>query len=292
MPSTVYFADMKTRTQAGNKTSKVARLCEAVGLASLVRPGDLVAVKLHFGEYGNDTYLHPPFVRQVVDKIHAAGGKPFLTDTTTLYSGMRRNAVDHLNVATLHGFGPSVVNAPVIIADGLNGENDVAVPVNLNHFKETRIAKEIHAASAMVVLSHFKGHEMAGFGGAIKNLAMGCASVAGKQDQHATHVDVDPAKCVGCGMCEKICPVQAIAVGAQRKAAVNRERCLGCFECITVCQPKAIGIDWATEMSAFTERMTEYAYGAVQGKEGRICFINFVLNVTPDCDCASWSDAP
>ncbi|MEG2139627.1 MAG: DUF362 domain-containing protein [Bilophila sp.] len=290
MTSKVYFANIRTRKHSDSKIAKIARLCEAVGLSDIVHKDDLTAIKLHFGEYGNDTYLNPTFARAVVDKVMAAGGKPFLTDTTTLYSGSRSNALDHLLTAYAHGFSFATVNAPIIIADGLCGLNDELVDVNLKHFKQVHIATEIRRAPSMVVLSHFKGHEMAGFGGAIKNLAMGCASVEGKRDQHATKVLTQSKLCIGCGQCEKICPQHAITLGEDKKAHIDTAKCIGCFECITVCQPKAIAIDWATALPAFVERLTEYAYGAVQDK--RVCYLNFVLNVTPDCDCAAWSDAP
>ncbi len=290
MAATVYFTDMHTRSHEDSKLAKLARLCDAVGLKRVVRKNDLTAIKLHFGEYGNDTHLNPTLVRQVVDKVRAAGGKPFLTDTTTLYSGTRHNAVDHLQTAYAHGFAPSVVQAPVVIADGLYGENDVPVRINGKHFKEVHIATEIRRAPALVVLSHFKGHEMAGFGGAIKNLAMGGASVRGKRDQHNTHVSVDHATCIGCGKCVRNCPQQALSL-KDKKSHVDITRCIGCFECITVCPTKAVSIDWATEMTPFVERLTEYAYGAVKGKR-HVCYINFVMNVTPDCDCVAWSDMP
>jgi uncharacterized Fe-S center protein len=225
-----------------------------------------------------------------VDKIKAVGGKPFLTDTSTLYSGSRRNAVDHLHTAYLHGFAPSVVDAPVIIADGLYGENDEVVRINCKRFNEVYIAAEIRRAPAMVVVSHFKGHEMAGFGGAIKNLAMGGASPRGKRAQHATHVDVDKNICTGCGKCVRVCPRKALSL-SRGKCGVAVKKCIGCFECITVCPAKAVDFDWDTELVPFMERLTEYAYGAVKGREKRICYINFALNITPDCDCAAWSDA-
>lgn len=291
MPSTVYMADIHSRSATTNMCSKVDRLCDALNLKRIIKRNDLCGIKLHFGEYGNDTYLHPPYVRHVVDKVINAGGKPFLTDSSTLYSGMRHNAVDHLNVAALHGFARSVVNAPVIIADGLFGENDIPVAINKKHFREVFIADAIRRAPSLVVLSHFKGHEMAGFGGAIKNLAMGGASVRGKREQHATHVQIDESKCVGCGRCVKVCPQQALSL-VDNKSHVDVSKCIGCFECITVCPEKAISIDWATEMQPFVERMTEYAYGVVKGREKHICYMNFVLNVTPDCDCVEWSDAP
>ncbi|MCX4310001.1 MAG: DUF362 domain-containing protein [Desulfovibrio sp.] len=291
MPATVYFANLHCRTEQSNKLSKIQRLCDAVGLKKTLRKNEVAGIKLHFGEYGNDTHLKPAFVRQVVDKIKKCGAKPFLTDSNTLYSGMRHNAVDHLNVAYLHGFTPAVVDAPVIIADGLFGENDVPVRIDCKHFREVHIADVIRRAPSLTVLSHFKGHEMAGFGGAIKNLAMGGGSVRGKRDQHDTHVQVSENDCIGCGKCVRVCPQGALSL-VDGKSHVDVSKCIGCFECITVCPVKAISIDWATQMTPFVERMTEYAYGVVKDREKRICYLNFVLNVTPDCDCVSWSDLP
>ncbi|GHU95384.1 4Fe-4S ferredoxin [Deltaproteobacteria bacterium] len=289
MSSIVYYADIHTRSREDSKIAKVARLCDAVGLKKIIKKNELTAIKVHFGEYGNDTHVNPLFVRQVVDKVIEAGGKPFLTDSTTLYSGSRRNAVDHLQTAYRHGFAPSVVNAPVIIADGLYGENDVPVRINGKRLKEVYIAREIRRAPAMVVISHFKGHQMAGFGGAVKNLAMGGASPRGKRAQHATNVQVDANICIGCGKCVGVCPQKALAM-RDGKSVVELSRCIGCFECITVCPVKAVDMDWGTELAPFMERMAEYAYGTVKGRKKRICYINFVLNVTPDCDCAAWSD--
>lgn len=281
------------RSEETNKCSKVDRLCEALNIKKVVKKNELCGIKLHFGEYGNDTHLNPSFVRHVVDKVRAAGANPFLTDTNTLYSGMRHDAVNHLNVAYMHGFSPATVAAPIVIGDGLYGDCDIPVKINCKHFKEVHIAEAIRRAPALVVLSHFKGHEMAGFGGAIKNLAMGGASVRGKRDQHGTHVQIDHEKCVGCGRCVKACPQQALSLGEEdHKSHVDVAKCIGCFECITVCPVKAISIDWSTEMVPFVERLTEYAWGVVKGRQKNICYINFVLNVTPDCDCVSWSDFP
>ncbi len=296
MKSKVYFADMHCRKQDDNKAAKIERLCEAVGLKSILKRDDLTAIKLHFGEMGNDTHIRPQLVRKVVDLVKQQKAKPFLTDTNTLYSGSRKNSVDHLATAYAHGFAPCTVDAPVIIADGLNGQSQVDVPVNLKHFKETHIGREIHDADSMVVLSHVKGHEMAGFGGALKNLVMGCASFWGKRDQHQTRVAMNHDICIGCASCAKICPAHAISMtktdNGKKVAQADPDKCIGCFECITVCEPKAITANWETELNAFVERISEYAYGAVENKKDKVIFINFVLNVTPDCDCVSWSDAP
>ncbi len=291
MPSQVYFANLRTRSAADNKTAKVARLFAAAGFRSLLAPGRLTAIKLHFGEMGNDSFLSPVLVAAVVDQAKAAGAKPFLTDTNTLYAGARHNAVDHLATALRHGFGMEVTGAPTLIADGLLGENQVEVAIPGRHVTRAKVAGTIARAEAMLVLSHFKGHEMAGFGGALKNLAMGCATGAGKREQHSPRFGVDPEKCVGCGECEAVCPAGA-AVLAEGRASIDRERCIGCGECFIHCPEKAVQIDWRTEIPVFMERMTEYALAAVQGKAGRVGYLNFLLNVTPDCDCLPWSDAP
>ena len=285
MTAKVYFADMHCRKQADNKAAKIEKLCEAAGLKNILKRDELTAIKLHFGEMGNDTHLRPQLVRKVVDLVKQEKAKPFLTDTNTLYSGSRKNSVDHLNTAYAHGFAPCTVNAPIIIADGLNGQSQVDVPVNLKHFKETHIAREIHDADSMVVLSHVKGHEMAGFGGAIKNLAMGCASFWGKRAQHQTRVSMDHGICIGCASCAKVCPAHAISMakdGDKKVAQVDQEKCIGCFECITVCEPKAITADWNTELFDFVERIAEYAYGAVQNKKGKVIYIN--CSVTYNCN--------
>ena len=173
MASTVYYYTMDCRTEHQNKESKVARLCNLLKLKDIVVPGRPCAIKLHFGETGCDGHLNPQLVQAAVQKVREAGALPFLTDTTTLYSGTRHNAVDHINTAIRHGFAPGVVDAPVIIADGLFGQNDLPVEINCKHFKTVRIATEIVHTPAMVVLAPFKGHEAAGFGGAIKNLGHG-----------------------------------------------------------------------------------------------------------------------
>lgn len=282
---------MRARDPNDNTVSKINRLFESAGFGNIIRKEGLTAIKLHFGELGNDSYINPVFVRQVVDKVKSYGGKPFVTDSNTLYLGSRSNAVDHIETAILHGFDYSVVGAPVIIADGLSGSNTRKVPVKKKHFKSAVISGDIATAESMIVLSHFKCHEVAGFGGAIKNLAMGCASAAGKQAQHNARPLITKAVCTGCGKCLTVCPKSAIKL-KNNKFSISKPECIGCFECMTVCPEKAIDIDWETEIPEFIERIVEYAAGAVYGKESRTAYMNFLTHITPDCDCVPWSDTP
>jgi len=290
MKSPVYFASLRARDEKTSTVAKIQTLFDHAGFSSLIEPGDRTAIKLHFGEVGNDSYISPVFVRQVVDKVSACGGRPFLTDTNTLYMGSRSNAVDHIVTAILHGFDYAVAGAPVIIADGLSGNNTTRVPVSGKHFRDVAIAGDITGAQSMIVLSHFKGHVVAGFGGALKNLGMGCASPAGKRDQHRANPFTIKEKCTACGKCTAACPKDAITI-RDAKSEIDRNLCIGCFECMTVCPERAIDIDWETEIPEFIERMMEYAGGAVAGKKGKTGFMNFLIRITPDCDCVGWSDA-
>lgn len=288
MKSKVYFSSVHSHGKQTSLLNKIQKLYDASGFEELVQKDDIVAIKLHFGEKGNTAYVNPTFVRQIVDKIKNKGAKPFLTDTNTLYNGARANAVDHLETAVYNGFAYSVVNAPIIIADGIYSKNSVEVEINKKHFKKVKIAKEIENMPKMVVISHFKGHEAAGFGGAIKNLAMGCAPAAGKQQQHSALNPKVAENCVGCGNCITYCPVNAITVDGK---AVIGKSCIGCGECISICPVRAITAQWDTEIPEFLERMTEYAYGAVKNKLKSTLYINVLMNITPLCDCYGFSGA-
>lgn len=291
MPAKVFFAALRSRAQHENKSAKVARLFAAAGLDAACGKGRLVAVKLHFGEMGADAFLSPVLVAAVVEEIKKTGARPFLTDTNTLYAGSRHNAVDHLTTALRHGFGFEVTGAPLVIADGLLGENEAVVDIPGRRITRARVAGAIARADCLIVLSHFKGHELAGFGGAVKNLAMGCATGAGKREQHSPRFTVKEDACLGCGECAAVCPAGAASL-AGGKAVIDRGLCIGCGECYIHCPEKAVDIDWRTEIPVFMERMTEYALAAARTKPGRAGYMNFLLHVTPDCDCLPWSDAP
>lgn len=293
--SKVFFADIRATRTGDSKIKKIERLFKQAKFLDLYKKGDLTAIKMHFGERGNDTFLSPVFARTVVQLIKQSGAKPFLTDTNTLYRGQRHNAVDHLNLALEHGFSFATVQAPVIIADGLRGNDFLEIPIKKQHFKKVKIADAIVRADSMMVLSHFKGHAMAGFGGAIKNLAMGCAPARGKREQHSAEFVVDHAKCTHCGECVAHCPEKAIgwaSADGKKHASITSEKCIGCGECMTMCNFGAVDISWESGRQEFTERMVEYAYGAAEAQKGRVAYYNFLINITPECDCAGWSDAP
>ncbi|HHY45841.1 MAG TPA: DUF362 domain-containing protein [Firmicutes bacterium] len=293
MPSDVYFSDMRTRS-GRNLLDKVGTLFDKAGLGDLIEKGDFVAIKLHVGEPGNLAYLQPPIVRTIVQKVRARGGKPFLTDSNTLYAGQRSNAVDHMISAVRNGFGYATVDAPFIVADGLHGHDYIKVPVDGKRIKEARIGSAIAEADVLIALSHVKGHEGAGFGGAIKNIGMGSASRAGKQEQHSDiKPKVDTAKCKMCGRCVKWCPAGAINFAPGRPARIDSSKCIGCAECTISCLHEAIGVNWSSsELAGFQERMVEYALAVTKTKDGKCGFMNFVMNVSPDCDCAPWNDVP
>lgn len=290
MTSKVYFTDMRANSKHESLPKKVSKLFKAAGFNELVEEDKLIAIKLHFGEKGGTAFINPVLVRQVVDRIKEAGGKPFLTDTNTLYVGARANSVDHIQTALENGFSYTTVNAPVIIADGLFGKNYVDVPISGKHFEAVKIGSEIANADGMIVMSHTKGHIITGFGGTLKNLGMGCGNRGGKQMMHsALKPKVAADDCTACSTCLKWCPADSILI-VEKSAVIDHDKCLGCGECTVVCPSRAIKIQWKSETVDVQERMAEYAWGAIKEKLGKVGFFNFVMNVTPDCDCNSWSD--
>jgi uncharacterized Fe-S center protein len=290
MKSEVYFANLRAYSDQESTISKVQRLFDRAGFSDAIHKDDKTAIKLHFGERGNDGYISPVYVRHVVEKVRACGGNPFLTDTNTLYRGSRSNAVDHITTAVLHGFDFAVTGAPIIIADGLSGKNVAKITINKKHFATVTIAGDIARADSMIVLSHFKGHIVSGFGGAIKNLAMGCSPPEGKRAQHNARPFTIPERCQGCGTCAEICPTIAIKI-EHSKSVIDHDLCNGCFDCMHACPEHAIDIDWETEIPVFMERMVEHAYGAVKSKHNKVGYMNFLIRITPDCDCFPFSDA-
>ncbi len=274
---------------------KIEELFELVTPDKLFKPKDLVAVKLHFGESGNTAHIRPQYVRRIVDRLHSIQTKPFLTDTNTLYVGSRTETVSHLITASENGFTKEVTAAPLVIADGLRGNNVERVPVNGSRIREAFIAGDIHNADGLVTMTHFKGHELSGFGGAIKNIGMGCAAREGKLNQHSNvSPKVNKKKCIACGDCTLRCHGEAIEIvdkeGASH-AQIDPERCVGCAECILVCPEGAIQIQWNESIPIFMEKMVEYTMAVVESKKDKMAHLSFVTDVSPLCDCVPFSDA-
>lgn len=293
MTSVVYMSDMSADWKK-SVADKVVDLFERVEPAEAFGRKDLVAVKLHFGEMGNTGYIRPQFVRKVVDRLNELRTKPFLTDTNTLYVGSRTEACSHLGTAFDNGFTREITGAPVIIADGLRGNNRVDVEVDGRHVNTAHIASDIHYADGLVVLTHFKGHELSGFGGALKNVGMGCASREGKLEQHSNiSPKVVAKKCIGCGECTVWCRGGAISLkgeGKERKSVIDPETCVGCAECILSCPQGAIQIQWNQSVPIFMEKMVEYACAVLKAKIDKSLFMTFVTDVSPLCDCTPFSD--
>ncbi|MCD6363518.1 MAG: DUF362 domain-containing protein [Synergistetes bacterium] len=287
--SRVYFMDMRA-TAEENAIKKFERLLKTARIGNMEFSGRTVALKIHFGEPGNLAYIKPNYVAKLVRFLKGLGAKPFLTDTNTLYRGKRSNAIDHLDVAMRNGFNPIVVECNVIIADGLWGFDYREVEVNLKHFDVAKIASAIAEADVLISLAHFKGHELTGFGGAIKNLGMGCASREGKLRMHSTSKPkMEKEKCVSCGECIRNCNYGAIRFDSDGKATINYDLCVGCGQCVVVCPSGAVQIVWETSIET-CERIVEYAYAVLKDKPA--FHINFVMNVSPYCDCWHYNDAP
>ena len=288
----VYFTDFRTQLGEGLPT-KFKRLLRQAGLPGIDMDGKFVAIKMHFGELGNLGFLRPNYARAVVEVVKKLGGKPFLTDCNTMYPGSRKNALEHLYCAWENGFTPLTVGCPILIGDGLKGTDDIEVPVvGGEYVQAAKIGRAIMDADVFISLTHFKGHEMTGFGGAIKNIGMGCGSRAGKTEQHSGgKASIDPAKCRGCQKCLKECANDALSFDARtKKTRVIEENCVGCGRCLGACNFDAIAFTNFAANELLNRRMAEYAKAVV---DGRPCFhVALVVDVSPNCDCHGENDVP
>lgn len=297
MTSQVYFMDFRSNEEE-NLLQKLARLVDAAGIHDTFRARDLVAVKVHFGGPGNTSTVRPVYLRQIVHTIRDKGGVPFLTDTTTLSEISppgRGDAPSHLQIAVENGFAYSVVDAPIVIADGLRGLSEVVAAIGQKRFERVSIAAEIANADALISVAHFKLHEGAGFGGALKNLAIGCATRGAKLRQHsALPPQIIGEKCTACGRCVAHCPNNALAI-IDSTVVRDAERCKMCAICYGDCPDRAFDIVWISseeDPHFYHETKMEHALGALQGKGDQAFFINFVNHVSPNCDCYWHNDAP
>ena len=287
----VFFTPLPEASTAEQMAAAAERLWERMGLDGLIDADGLVALKQHFGEQGSEHYIPAPVARAIGAKVAAAGGKPFSTDSNTLYNGMRANAVDHLNLACEHGFSHETLGFPVIIADGLKGESQVTLDGAGQTLSHVFLATAGYLADTVVVLTHVTGHLAAGMGASIKNVAMGFAGRAGKLQQHHDAEPIFSADaCVACGLCAKHCPADAITIG--KTAILDAERCIGCGECYAFCPHGAVSFDWDTTSVDLQKKMADYCLAFHRAKEGRIVYINFITRVTPNCDCVGKSETP
>lgn len=289
----VYFSDFRTKAFGDGLPTKLKKLIKKAGIGQIDMEGKFAAIKLHFGELGNISYLRPNYARAVADVVKELGGKPFLTDCNTMYPGSRKNALEHLECAWENGFTPLTVGCPILIGDGLKGTDDISVPVSGGEYvKEAKIGRAVMDADVFISLTHFKGHEMTGFGGAIKNIGMGCGSRAGKTEQHSSgKAQIDEALCRGCLACQKECANDGLEFDADaKKMRVNLENCVGCGRCLGACNFDAISFDFDAAVEMLNCRMAEYTKAVV---DGRPCFhISLVVDVSPNCDCHGENDVP
>lgn len=286
--SKVYFTDLKT-TPNNNLLHKLERLVKEAGIQNIDFKKKYTAIKIHFGEPGNLAYIRPNYVKKLVDVLNGLGATVFLTDANTLYVGRRTNAVDHLQTAMENGFNPMSSGCNVIIADGLKGTDYREIEIDGKHCKTAKIGTAIADADIIISMNHFKGHEMTGFGGALKNLGMGSGSRGGKMEMHSSSKpDIEAERCISCGLCIKNCSQNAISFHKNKKAQINLEKCIGCGQCVAMCQYGAVSVDWNEAMDIMNEKVSEYAMAVVKDKA---CFhVSFIMNVSPNCDCWSSND--
>ncbi len=287
-PSKVYFTDFRADYKE-NLLQKLRRLCLTAGINEIDFDNQYTAIKIHFGEYGNLAFLRPNYARVVADLVKELGGKPFLTDCNTLYVGSRKNALDHLETAYMNGFSPLTTGCHILIGDGLKGTDEVYVPVDGEYVKEAKIGRAVMDADVFISLNHFKGHECTGFGGALKNIGMGCGSRAGKMEMHSDGKPyVVQKKCIGCRACAKICAHDAPTF-ADNKATIDHSKCVGCGRCLGICPTDAIRDASDSSNERLNYKIAEYSKAVLDGRPH--FHISLICDVSPNCDCHAENDA-
>ncbi len=282
----VYFKAIDSYSETEEISSAARELMERLIQEENITLEKFIPMKVHFGEKGNSTYISSENFKGVIEYLKENKIDSAYIETNVLYRGERTTGEKHRKLALEHGF----TQLPVIIADGEYGEDYEEVEINKKHFKTCKIGKEIADKKQLIIISHFKGHALAGFGGAVKQLGMGCAARGGKLSQHANSIPkISRLQCRGCGVCAGKCPESAISV--TKTAKINKDKCIGCASCMAICPHGAITNSWVASLSkSFHERLAEYAYGAAKGK--RNIYITFAFNITKNCDCEGHSMKP
>jgi uncharacterized Fe-S center protein len=285
MKEKVYFIPIVDNEPDEEICRKLEEAITANDLFSFIQARDMVAFKTHFGEEKTKGFVRPLHFKMMGALAKKRQALPFLTDTATLYGGMRNQAVSHIELAQRHGFGFENTGLPLIMADGLTGDEELEVPVPGRIYRKVKLASLIVKTQALAVVSHFTGHVASGFGAALKNMGMGCSSRRGKLAQHSTaKPSVQKKKCTACGSCAKWCPVQAITM-AESVAQIDKLTCIGCAECLTVCRFDAIGFNWSATYEQLQRKIVEHAWGVAAAKKNKAIYINFLNRISKDCDC-------
>ena len=291
MSTPVFFAPASDEESHESLARKAENVFMKIGLNKHIEKDSFVAIKIHFGEKGNNGYIKPPWLLGIIDRIKEKTSRAFMTDTNTLYLGRRSNSVDHLLLAKEHGFSLDALGIPVIIADGLIGRSGDEIQINLPWVKSAKVASVFLNTDVLLCASHFTGHIQTGFGAALKNLGMGCASRAGKLEQHSdVHPWVNSKLCKNCSICQDYCPEEAI-IQKDGSSYIIEDKCIGCGECLVVCTTGAVKMRWDSDAVRVQEKMSEYAYSVYSIFKGKIGFINFLIKITKDCDCMSQKES-
>jgi len=281
----VYFLKMEDNEDDAAVSGRLEKTLIEKDFFSFIEPKDMVGFKTHFGEKNTRGFIRPVYFKMMGELVKKKNALPFLTETSTLYRGRRTNAVDHIEFAHHQGFGFEDTGMPIIISDGLLGDEEIEVKIPGRLFKSVKIASLIVKTQALVMASHFTGHLITGFGAALKNMGMGCSSRRGKLIQHSTaKPSIVKKKCVACGDCMKWCPNDAITF-VENKASIDRKLCIGCGECLAVCRFDAVNYNWSETYANVQKKMVEHAMGVAETKKKKIIYINFLNRITKDCDC-------
>lgn len=285
----VYFIQAEDNEKDEALCGRLEKLVYSENLLGFVADRDVTAVKTHFGEAADLGFVRPVYIKMLGEIIKGAGGLPYLTETSTLYKGNRNNAIKHIAHAHAQGFGFAATGMPIIMADGLFGDEECDVPIDGKLYRSVHIAALFAKCNALVVLSHFTGHMGTGFGATLKNIGMGCSSRKGKMAQHSTaKPKIKKKACTGCGVCAKWCPEAAISL-VEEKAGIDREKCIGCGECLAMCRFDAVKYNWGATYEDLQKKVVEHAMGVYTLHREKSLFINIATRVSKDCDCAGGS---